>query len=367
VTTEDKPPVVTVDEKKVEEVTEEKKVEETKEEKTEEKKKKEEKPVEPPKPRVHKPDFQKDVVYLYQFSRTPVLPSLSPYCLKVETYLRLQGLKYENVDHKLKFKSAKGQLPFVELNGEEINDSAVIIEKLGAHFDADMDANLTKEQRNKAHTLISMIENHTCWTYVYWRCKNSDAWIKGCKVNLQHMLGSRMPNALLNVVFKLTYMRKGNKKVKAHGLGLLAPEEVFEQAKKDLIVLEETLEEAGTDFFFGDKPTNLDVVAFSHLSQIAFVDKAVEYDVRDYFLESCPKLLALVNRIKERAFPDWDEITSTLDLNTHLPKPPPPEEKKEEKEEPAKEKEVEVTKEEAKEAEATKTEETKTETEETKS
>jgi len=54
-------------------------------------------PVEPPQPKfsVKKQNFDKDVVYLYQFSRTPVIPSISPYCLKVETWLRLTGLKYE--------------------------------------------------------------------------------------------------------------------------------------------------------------------------------------------------------------------------------------------------------------------------------
>nr|CAD7569284.1 unnamed protein product [Timema californicum] len=49
----------------------------------------------PPKPTVHKQNFEKDIIYLYQFSRTPVLPSLSPFCLKVETWLRLAALKYE--------------------------------------------------------------------------------------------------------------------------------------------------------------------------------------------------------------------------------------------------------------------------------
>lgn len=66
-------------------------------EKTEEKPAAEEKKSEPaaPKPTVHKANFEKDVVYLYQFSRTPLLPSTSPYCLKVETWLRLAGIKYE--------------------------------------------------------------------------------------------------------------------------------------------------------------------------------------------------------------------------------------------------------------------------------
>lgn len=48
---------------------------------------------------VHKLNFEKDIIYLYQFSRTPFLPSLSPYCLKVETWLRLAGLKYEVCGH----------------------------------------------------------------------------------------------------------------------------------------------------------------------------------------------------------------------------------------------------------------------------
>ena len=57
--------------------------------------KKEKKEKAPPPPAVHKKDFEKDVVYVYQFNRTANLPSLSPYCLKVETWLKLQGIKYE--------------------------------------------------------------------------------------------------------------------------------------------------------------------------------------------------------------------------------------------------------------------------------
>lgn len=74
-TKEEAPPVAG---EKVEEKADEKKIEPT-----------------PPKPTVHKINFEKDIVYLYQFSRTPLLPSTSPYCLKVETWLRLAGIKYE--------------------------------------------------------------------------------------------------------------------------------------------------------------------------------------------------------------------------------------------------------------------------------
>lgn len=72
-------------------------------------------------------------------------------------------LLFQNVDHKMKYRSKKGQLPFVELNGEEIADSGLIIKDLGKRFDKDLDAKLTQDQKNIAHAMISMIENNFVW------------------------------------------------------------------------------------------------------------------------------------------------------------------------------------------------------------
>lgn len=272
-------------------------------------------------PKVHKTNFDKDVVYLYQFTRTPLLPSISPYCLKVETWLRLAGLKYENVDHKIKLRSKKGQLPFVEVNGKEIADSTLIIKELSQQFDKDLDAGLTQDQKNLAHATISMVENHLVWVLAWWRSKFPDQMIKAYQVNLQHALGSRIPNALLNFFFKFHYGRKGSKKVKAQGIGVHTPQEIEEFGKQDLKVLSDLL--ADKPFFFGDEPTTLDCVAFSVLAQIYYISDEVKYALKDYFTESCPNLVGHVSRIKERCFPDWDEICTKLDLNAHLPKPEP--------------------------------------------
>lgn len=110
----------------------------------------------------------------------------------------------------MKFRSKKGQLPFIELNGEEIADSAIIIRELSAKFEKDLNAGLTQEQRNISHATISMIENHLVWILFYWRIKNPDLLIKGYKVNLQHALGCRVPNSILNFFFRFTYGRKVN-------------------------------------------------------------------------------------------------------------------------------------------------------------
>ncbi|XP_045111673.1 failed axon connections-like isoform X1 [Portunus trituberculatus] len=296
-----------------------------------------------PKPAVHKLDFNKDVVYLYQFTRTPVLPSLSPYCLKVETWLRIADLKYENVDHKMKYKSKKGQLPFVEVNGEEIADSAIIIKELGTRYNKDLDASLTAEQRNVAHATISMIENHFAWVVKSFIYNNSDSFTEDFKLNLKnmYMVQRALPAIIDNFLFKRK-LKAAAKKVRAHGIGVHKPEEIEEFGHNDLMVLSDLL--GDKPFFFGDDPTTLDVVAFANLAQVAFMDKEVSYSLRDWMTENCANLVEFCNRVKERAFPDWEEMCTTLDLNSHLPKPPPTEEKAEE---PATEKE-EKTKEEEK-------------------
>lgn len=79
-------------------------------------------------------------------------------------------------------------------------------------------------------------------------------------------------------------------------------------------------------------------MAFANLAQILYIDKEIPFALRDYMQENCPNLVGHCSRMKERCFPDWDEICSTLDMNTHLPKPEKPEEtSKEGKEAEAKE------------------------------
>merc|ERR1712002_476468 len=229
----------------------------------------------------------------------------------------------------------KGQLPFVEINGEEIADSAIIIKELGSRYNQDLDAGLTAEQRNVAHATISMIENHFAWVVKSWRTKNPAGMLGAYKMDLQQITEKKWPKPVLEFIFKLKF-RRAAKKVRAHGIGVHKPEEIEEFGHNDLMVLSDLL--GDKPFFFGDAPTSLDVVAFANLAQVAFMDKEVSYSLRDWMSENCSNLVEFCNRVKERAFPDWDEMCANLDLNSHLPKPPPKEE------EPAEEKKEETEK-----------------------
>ena len=117
------------------------------------------------KPGLRKENWEKDVVYLIQFPCVPNARTVSPFSLKVETWLRLQKIKYENV-YTLKFGS-KGQIPYIELNGQEIPDSNVILDKLEEHFK--VSATRDVKDRSVSHAITIMLENHTAKVGFYWR------------------------------------------------------------------------------------------------------------------------------------------------------------------------------------------------------
>ena len=105
-------------------------------------------------------DWRRDQVYLAQFPPSPRVRSISPFALKLETWLRLAKIPYKNV-YTRKFSRASHTIPYIELNGEQISDSNRIMERLRSQFSADLDLGLTAVQAATDHGLTSMIENHT--------------------------------------------------------------------------------------------------------------------------------------------------------------------------------------------------------------
>ncbi|KHJ95993.1 hypothetical protein OESDEN_04052 [Oesophagostomum dentatum] len=85
-----------------------------------------------------KEDWKSGVVYLYQFPRTKIIPSPSAPCLKVETWLRMAEIPYENIPCLLSPRSKEGTLPFVEYEGVEYPDSSFIIRDGSTIFACDI-------------------------------------------------------------------------------------------------------------------------------------------------------------------------------------------------------------------------------------
>ena len=60
------------------------------------------------------------------------LPSISPFCLKLDIYLRLTGISHTTVTDGTPFGAPKGKLPYIEHDGKKIGDSGFIIDTSNA-------------------------------------------------------------------------------------------------------------------------------------------------------------------------------------------------------------------------------------------
>ena len=80
---------------------------------------------------------------LYQFEPALGLPNTSPFCMKLETYLRMTGLDYQ-VDTSADVRKApKGKLPYIEDQGKIIPDSNFILDYLKTTYGNPLDEHLS--------------------------------------------------------------------------------------------------------------------------------------------------------------------------------------------------------------------------------
>lgn len=249
----------------------------------------------PPKT-LRKPDWEKDVVYLCQFPLCPSVRTISPFALKLETWLRMNGIKYENI-FSMKF-SSKGQIPFIELNGEEIPDSNIIIRRLKAEFGTDPDSGCSAEELAMAHAATGMIEHHLAHVGFHYRYgHHMSDFLRVLKLGEYY----NSPGSIKNwgrVQPMMTRFRSY-----LHGLGRHENSEIWEMSFKDLRALSDML---GTkSFFLGATPTSVDCTLFGHLAQFLYID--IGFPQKTYLESECSNLVSLVERVRTLYWPKWDE------------------------------------------------------------
>merc|ERR1719414_2592356 len=183
-----------------------------------------------------------------------------------------------------------------------------------------MPMELDADQKNTQIAMMTLVEKNIHFAILSWQCSNVDNLLKGYKINLQTYLNSRVPLALLKLFFKNNFCKNGIKLVKTNGFADNNTEEIEKLAKDDLKVLAEML--GDKEFFFGSSASLLDLVVFSHLSQITVVDDSVTCTLRDHIKAEHENLFNLVDRMKTLIWgEDWVAATEQLELNPHIPKP----------------------------------------------
>ena len=94
-------------------------------------------------------------VVLHQFVPLKLSVSGSPACIKLETFLRMTKIPYEN-NCAFKF-SKKGKKPWIEFNQQEVADSNFCIEVLKKEFQVDIDSHLSATGKAIAHSVRTML------------------------------------------------------------------------------------------------------------------------------------------------------------------------------------------------------------------
>jgi glutathione S-transferase len=219
------------------------------------------------------------------------LPSVGPFCLKLETYLRMVQLPYQTVVDATPFRAPKGKLPWVEHEGRRIGDSGLIIEYLEGRFGCDADACLSNNERAITHSLRRLIEENLYWTMVYDRWVVESNWAIARDV----ILGG-IPVPIRSLIAPIA--RRGvRKQLEAHGIGRHSRDEIAAIGRSDVAAVAEFLGEKA--FLMGNAPTQIDAVAYGLLANIATVP--IESPIRDE-IKNRSNLNRYIERVREKYY-----------------------------------------------------------------
>ncbi|XP_078383182.1 failed axon connections homolog [Oculina patagonica] len=247
----------------------------------------------------HKRPAKPGTVILHQFppfDGSPVV-SVSPPCLKLETFLRMTNIPYQS-DYGFKF-SKKGNMPWIEFNGQEIADSNFCIQFLKKEFQVDIDSHLSATEKAIAHSVRTMLEENTFWTIVYYR------WSSDYIPILREKWFGYFFFPVKYLVFYLG-QRRCRKDLWSHGIGRHSEQDLYGIGEKDLLAASEML--GHKKFLFGEKPCLADVALFAFIA--AFTWYNPECPIALFTKSKAKNLDEHAKKMKELYYPDWDEIIS---------------------------------------------------------
>ncbi|AJI45531.1 glutathione S-transferase family protein [Francisella tularensis subsp. novicida] len=187
--------------------------------------------------------------------------SCSPFCLKLELYLKVTNLNYQN-HFNLEFnKSPTGKMPYIETMGKKFADSNLIIAMLEKQHQVNLDQHLSIEQKAISTAFIRLCEDSLYWVGVYsrWADKDNHVWKK------EFIESISLPKAMANIVYPVA-KRNILRQLKANGITNLTNNEIYSKAESDLQAISDYLD--SRKYFFNDKISLVDIVVFSFVINI---------------------------------------------------------------------------------------------------
>jgi len=194
--------------------------------------------------------YDNAMIQLFKFKPAANLPDPSPFCMKVETFLKMARLDYENVEINDPRKGPKAKLPFIRDGETVIGDSSLIIDYLIDTYTPDIDQQLSAREAAVGDCVSKMLEEHFYWIVVYSR------WIDDrCWPGVRDFLFASVPQPLQSLVAGF-FRQRVKRTLYGQGIGRHTSEEIYAMGCQDLQAVSDIL--AGNDFILGDGPTRFD-------------------------------------------------------------------------------------------------------------
>lgn len=229
-----------------------------------------------------------DTVLLHQFRRGDWAPNISPFPIKLETYLRMAKIPYKT-DFKTPM-SSKGKSPWITYNGVDVADSQLCIDFLNKELSVDLNELLSVKDRAVSLAFRKLIEEDLYW------CGLLERWVYGDKNYVAKLV--KLPYiVVMYISYKFIWMAWGQ------GMGRHSPKDVRSVGKTDLQAVSTFL--GNNQFFMGDEPSEIDCALFGCLAQIKW--NAAPSIYTTLLKDELVNLLEYCDRMKDRFWPDWDD------------------------------------------------------------
>lgn len=208
---------------------------------------------------------------LIQFPRAMGVMNASPFCMKVELFLRLGGLAYTVDDRTPPFKAPKRKLPALRDGGGDggdgggtlVADSEAIVAHLQRRYAAQLPPALAAAETGAQLALRRLLEEDLYFAMLWLR------WIDDTGFALtSKAFFSSLPGPLGPWVAALV-RRKMRRDLVGQGMGRHTPGQIAARACADLAAVAAVLGEQA--FFAGAAPGAIDCCAYAFLAGILFV------------------------------------------------------------------------------------------------
>jgi glutathione S-transferase len=225
---------------------------------------------------------------VFTFSPAFGLPTAGPFALKLLKWLEIAGIPFRQVHEDDSRKGPKKKNPWIELDGERIGDSEIIIDLLAAKYAFDIDVGLTAERRAELHAARRMLEEHFHMIFEW------EMFVHPNGTSFAREVAQTMVSPLVAGPMAAMVCRVMKKQLYARGIARHSDEIVAKKGKADVAAVEVLLGERA--FLGGDNPAMADVSAYGLIQPMA--RWPMRTPVADY-IKSRPALIAYLDRMEK--------------------------------------------------------------------